>query len=452
MLRVLKITFIILLVAVAAACSPGGDNQQSGQAQAQAAATVTPIPTAPSVAKPTYLVQRGDVQNILEFSGRWQPRDQLILAFQIAGTVRRVTVKQGDAVSAGQLLADFQITDLENQLASAQIQLQSAQNSLQSGSDSSVSSVADAQIALANAKLSLENTKAGSPWTQVASAKVSLDNAKLSLEKAQRDYDDAISRPNQAASVTENAYQTLQNAKNSLRSAQVNYDSAAQTFNKYQYTVAQAENQVLQSQLNLIKASTGSTNANGEEAVRSAQLNIDQIKAKIAQSSLYSPIDGQVLSVTIKPGDQVQAFTTVITVGKPEPKEAVASLAYTDAQRMSVGMVGICQIVNRPETAVQCVVRRIPLSSKDADQTTRVAASLEKVASDQLIQVQMPLQVSQNVLWLPPTAVRTFQNRTFVVLQTPDGPRSVDVQVGLQTTDRVEIKSGLKEGDIAIGP
>src|SRR4029079_12740571 len=128
-------------------------------------------PTAPAVAKPTYLVQRGDVQNILDFTGRWQPRDQLTLSFEIAGTVRRVNVKQGDAVSAGQLLVDYQITDLENQLASAQLSLDTAQKNLQNGATGDVQSVADAEVALANAKLNLESTKASSPWTSVASGK-----------------------------------------------------------------------------------------------------------------------------------------------------------------------------------------------------------------------------------------------------------------------------------------
>jgi hypothetical protein len=64
----------------------------------------------------------------------------------------------------------------------------------------------------------------------------------------------------------------------------------------------------------------------------------------------------------------------------------------------------------------------------------------------------MALQVRENVLWLPPAAIRTFQNRTFVVLQTPDGPRTVDVQIGLQTDERVEIVSGVEEGDIVEAP
>jgi hypothetical protein len=188
--------------------------------------------------------------------------------------------------------------------------------------------------------------------------------------------------------------------------------------------------------------------------VRSAQLQIDQIQSNIAQSSLRAPIDAEVLQVIIKPGDAAKAFDTVIIIGRPLPKEAIANVAFADAQKLSVGLVGTCQVVNRPETAVQCVVRRIPQTARDADQTTRVAASLEdlNLATGQLVEVQMPLQVRQNVLWLPPVAVRTFQNRTFVVLQTPDGPRSVDVEIGLRTTDRVEIKSGVKEGDVVVGP
>src|SRR5215207_3618466 len=61
----------------------------SGVPTAQISATSTPIPTAPAVARPTYVVQRGDVQEIFEFTGRWQPRDQMQLSFEVNGTVRR---------------------------------------------------------------------------------------------------------------------------------------------------------------------------------------------------------------------------------------------------------------------------------------------------------------------------------------------------------------------------
>jgi multidrug efflux pump subunit AcrA (membrane-fusion protein) len=70
----------------------------------------------------------------------------------------------------------------------------------------------------------------------------------------------------------------------------------------------------------------------------------------------------------------------------------------------------------------------------------------------QLIEVEMPLQTRENVLWLPPAAIRMFQNRMFVVVQTPDGERVADVELGLQTDDRVEIISGVEEGDVVVGP
>ena len=375
------------------------------------------------------------------------------MAFQVGGSVRRVNVRRGDSVSAGDLIADLQIDDLEAQLASAQLSLQSALASVESSADSSVESVADAQIALANARLNLENAKNNLPWTSVQSAQLQLQNAQQSLDNAQRAYDDAVSHPEaaNAASAIDSAYQQLLSAQNSLRSAQNSYYSSAQSFNNAQAQLKTNENNVIQAELNLQKAIANASAGASDEQVKSAQLSIDQIKAKIAQSSLYAPSDGVVLDVTIAPGDNVTAYTVVITIGRPEPKEAIASLAFSDAQNLSIGMVGVCQVINQPDTAVQCVIRRMPLSSQDADQTTRVAATLPDIAEGQLIEIQMPLQVSENVLWLPPAAIRTFQSRTFVVLQTPDGPRRVDIEIGLQTDDRVEIVSGLNEGDVVIG-
>ncbi|MCB9454137.1 MAG: biotin/lipoyl-binding protein [Anaerolineaceae bacterium] len=447
-----QITRILLLVLLGslAACSGVENLNTDSEVQQQAVPTSTPIPTAPAVARPTYLVQRGTVQEVLDFTGRWQPRDQLALSFEIAGTIRRVNVQRGDTVNAGDLLADYEITNLENQLASAQLQLETAQQSVESGTAGNVQSITNAEISLANARIQLENTRASSPWTSLESARLSLESAKQSLENAQRSYNDAISRPDNPASVVDSAYQQLQNAENSVKNAQNQYYSAAQSFNNHQFSVQQAENSVIQAEINLEQARLSASP--DEQSVRSAQLNIDQINADIARSSLYAPIAGEVLEVTIRPGDAVQAFTTVITIGLPEPKEVVASLAIGDAQRLSVGLVGVCNVINDPDSAVQCVVRQIPLSSRDADQTTRVAASLENVATNQLVEVEMPLQVRENVLWLPPAAIRTFQNRTFVVLDTPDGPRSVDVELGLQTDERDEIISGVNEGDVVQGP
>jgi len=61
------------------------------------------------------------------------------------------------------------------------------------------------------------------------------------------------------------------------------------------------------------------------------------------------------------------------------------------------------------------------------------------------------LQQKRNVLWLPPQAIRTFQGRQFVVVQEGDRQRRVDVELGIQSQDKVEITSGLREGQKVVG-
>jgi multidrug efflux pump subunit AcrA (membrane-fusion protein) len=439
---------LLLALLLAGACAPL-DTVNPAQ-QPAAAPTVTPFPTAPAAARTTYVVQRGTVQELLEFRGRWLPRDQIQLSFELAGTVRQVAIQRDDTVNVGTLLADLQIDDLENQLAQQQLQLQTAQQNLASGGDNDENSVTSAQFALANARLQLQGSRATLPWTTVQDALQRYEQAQRDVENAQRSYDDLVSRPDTPATQVDNAYEALLKARENVTTTQRAYQQSAAQYYSQTIQLQQQENQVLQNELNLQEALIGGGNPELVQAVQQAQLAVDQTQERIRQSSLFSPLDGVVLEVIIRPGDRVEAFNTVLTLAIPEPREAIANLAFNDIQRLSVGQVGICRLANQPDSAVQCIVRKLPLSNRDADQTVRVAAVFTGLASGQLVEIEMPLQVRDNVLWLPPAAVNEFQNRTFVVLQTADGERVRDVEIGLRTDDRIEITAGLNEGDIVI--
>ena len=62
------------------------------------------------------------------------------------------------------------------------------------------------------------------------------------------------------------------------------------------------------------------------------------------------------------------------------------------------------------------------------------------------------LEQHQNVLWLPPAAVREFNGRHFVVILEDRTQKRIDVSIGLQNEDQLEIESGLSEGQVVIGP
>ena len=68
-----------------------------------------------------------------------------------------------------------------------------------------------------------------------------------------------------------------------------------------------------------------------------------------------------------------------------------------------------------------------------------------------LVRVNVVIERIGDALWLPPAAIRTFSGRTFVVVQEGDAQRRVDVTTGIQSTERVEIKDGLEEGQIIVG-
>jgi macrolide-specific efflux system membrane fusion protein len=52
---------------------------------------------------------------------------------------------------------------------------------------------------------------------------------------------------------------------------------------------------------------------------------------------------------------------------------------------------------------------------------------------------------------LPPEAIRSFNNRTFVIVRNGEFEERVNITVGIQTDTQVEIVSGLKAGDVVVG-
>ncbi len=440
---------LIVLALVIAACEPTTDTVQSP--------TSTPFPTAPAVARELFTVERGDVINPLNFTGRWEPRDQITLAFEVDGRVRQVNIRRGDTVGTGQLLADLQIEDLEQRLEDLEFQLETAISGQQRDAESAAGTVENAELSFFNAQLALQRHLDNPPNASMRSAIRALEDAHLNLKNAEDNYLEAIGGNGQGGpGAVDGAIESLRAARRAVEDAQFGYREVAagagSTIQGWENSRIDLLNQLTLAERDLEQARSGAGTSDAD-TIRTTQVEIERIQQDIARSSLVSTIEGVVLEVNIQPGDTVEAFRGVVTIGIPEPREIISRLPIGDAQRLSVGLLGECQVSNQPDTRVQCVVRQIPLSARDADQTTRVAASMDDLTTaGAIIEVEMPLQSREDVLFLPPRAVRTFQNATFVVVDSPDGGRRVNVEIGLQTQDRVEIISGLEEGDVVIGP
>jgi multidrug efflux pump subunit AcrA (membrane-fusion protein) len=115
-----------------------------------------------------------------------------------------------------------------------------------------------------------------------------------------------------------------------------------------------------------------------------------------------------------------------------------------------------------PDQTWTGVVRRLPYpygagggtqGLADEDKSARISmqGDLSSLERGDLAHVVIVLEEKEGVLWLPPEAIRTFQGRTFVIVQEETRQRRVDVKIGIESRDRVEILEGLKEDQIVVG-
>ena len=196
-------------------------------------------------------------------------------------------------------------------------------------------------------------------------------------------------------------------------------------------------------------------------ALQEAQINNTDLSYAIDAARIVSPMDGSVLSTAaVSSGTEVTAYQEVMIVANLDELEVSSQPDGTTSSKIETDMPVTVTLINRPGVTIKGKIRSMPVisASSDAgrDKSTRI--SLDTPPQDiglgigDLVQVNVILQNKENVLWLPPQAVRTFEGRRFVVVQDGQGQRRVDVKVGLQNNDRLEIVEGLSEGQVVLSP
>lgn len=357
--------------------------------------TPTPIPTAIVPVKPTYTVQRGEVVSQLEFSGRISPVVEEDLFFRTDGRVRTVLARRNDLVTAGQILAELEIDGLERNLETAQLELERAQVRLAQAEEEHAYRLRVAQTNLEMAQLRLQAIQNGAfpDPTDLAIQQKVVELAQLELERLADGID-----PLTISDVTR------------------------------------------------------------------AELAVNKLLAEIAEAQIIAPFDGQLLSIGLTPGQAVNAYAIVSTVADISDFEVSAELVSNQMDKLEESMVASIFMTSRPGVILTGAVRQLPYpygsggrgqTVEDMDKSTRV--SIDQLATDagfqlgDLVRVTVELERKPDVLWLPPQALRIFDGRRFAVLQDGDVQRRVDVTVGIETPDRVEIESGLEEGQVVVG-
>ncbi len=461
-----KFLALILLVSLLSACS--------GSAAGGGQSTPTPVPTPMLAEKPTYRVQLGAVSKVLELRGRVIPLRQQDLFFGADGFVKEVKVQRGDTVQEGDILALLE--EPENfaaDIAAAQLALAQAQNDLEVMKLDLPVKLAEAQMTLLQAtdalskaqtkrdNLNLPRTRDELAFKQV---QASLAAAKTAYDEAQREYGNysnvSEDDPNRAA------------ALGALIAARTAYYKALNVVTWFaghatdqELAMADAELAVAQAKYDRASAEVARLSAEGgtfemqlaETRISDAQAKLDKAQQAQGKIELRAPFTGQVVSVAIATGDSVTSRKAVVTLVDPSRLEISVIPTVEQVADMGVGQVATVSLTSQPGKDYPAKVRLLPDSSSTSekrDATARLVLEDASVALtlNEAVVVIIAVETRQDVLWLPPAALRTFQGRNFVLVEDNGVQHRVDIRLGLQSDDRIEIASGLEEGQVVIGP
>ena len=423
------------------------------------APTPTPLPTPIVPEKPTYIVEQGTVVKFLQFTGRVSPVLEQELFFRSDGFVGELFVQRGDTVQEGDVLAQLEINDLQNQLAQAQVALETAEIKLAQADQDRQDALAEAQISLEKIQLQLNQGGANSNSATLVSAQIGLENAQQQLADAEYELQKSLDREWEPEALRQQYERGVEQAQESLAIAQAQYNDALVSSGSSVLDRRLLDQDLALAELQIAQLERGVDPLLALDVER-AQLDLEKIQVQIADAQLIAPFAGEILSIGVRPGSRAEAFSTVIVMAQPENLEITAELGSEQLNEMSVEQVATITLRNRPEESFSATVRQLPLafsggsSSVDNDDT-RVRIQFDSppanLALGELATVEIVLEEKDNVLWLPPAALRTFQGRTFVVIEEANGQRRADVRLGIESDARVEILEGVEVGEVIIG-
>jgi RND family efflux transporter MFP subunit len=353
--------------------------------------------TAPDV--PTVAVARvgtTDLSHGLVLTAEFKPYQEVDVMAKVAGFVKKINVDIGDRVKAGQLLATLEVPEMQDDLTRAQ----------------------------------------------------------AAVERAQAD-------------VT-HAQDELSRAKAAHDIADLNYKRLAQVVEKEPGLVAQQEIDDAHAKSLVAEAQVSAANsavASANEQVRVNKAEVSKIKTLMDYTRVTAPpFDGVVTKRYADDGSMIQAATSsqtqvmplvrlsqnnLLRLILPVPESAVPSVHI--GQRVEVKVPSL----NRsfPGKVVR-FADKLSLETRTMDTEVDVENPALVIVPGMYAEVNLTLAQRDHVLAVPVTAVDVDSSNPkaggVMVVTHNNRIEARKIQLGLETANRIEVRSGLNDGDLVV--
>ena len=359
---------------------------------------------------PVVTVVREDLNVDITSNGKVEPISPAVARAEFPTFVKNVRAAEGQAVHRGEVILTLDAADIRSQLAQARANVLEAQTDL-------------------------SNARAGGPPEQVAQLQGDLEAARIqvrNLENAEKALRDLVAK--QAATQDELAQNdaSLAKARANLNALEARKRALAQT----------SSASVEAANLRLIKA----------------QEEVQSLDEKVRSAAVVSPLDGTLYSLPVHAGDyvkvgdtlaemadlrhvRVRAFVDEPDLGLLEPSQDVEVTWDAKPSRIWTGHTEQVpkQVVSRGMRSVGEVLCSIDNDKLDLLPNTNV-------------QVKIMVRERRGAVVVPRAAVREDTGGHYVFVLDGNKVRRRNISVGIASTSKYEVISGLNVSDRVAEP
>lgn len=223
--------------------------------------------------------------------------------------------------------------------------------------------------------------------------------------------------------------------------------------------------------IEILRKNDGSTSA---EELEQAKIQFElkkeeliKLEQSIAKAKLTAPFAGTIVSVSVKKGDNIQAYDAIAVIADLKELTVAAELTADDLKKAAVGMEVVVDINSAGQHKGK--VKQLPVPKENSGQQgqgqgQRVIDSIDNYLLVELdafppglnrgtpLSISVITQRKENAVVIPAATLRSYSGRNYVQVVDENGnKREVDVEIGQQTSTEVEIVKGLQPGQKVVG-
>ena len=413
----------------------------------------------PAAETRTVAVSRSDVRQVLTVPGDVTTARQQSMGFSAGGKLVEVTVRAGDTITKGQILARLETEPLKLAVSQAQASVKAKQAALEKLKAQPTAS----DLAAAQAKV-----QAAQAGVQTAQYNLTVSQNSSSVAQTIRDREYEVSfytnayneaqRKFQAGKIDQDRlnldYYNLQTAQERLNTART---QSQITLSESNQSVASAQETLRQAQEDLAELKKGASQVDltqAEANLQSAQANLKEAEVNLANAVLSAPFDGKVLSISALTGETVGENASFITIADLTQLEIKGTIGQEDVAQVKPGQAATVTFDALPGgTFAAKVGRVVPTKASTSGAVNyTIYVTLDKVPEGLLpgmtADADLIVAEHKNVLTLPRRTLRGKTGSTVSLGVLQDGQViTKSVKIGLVGDLTSEIASGLDEGD-----